>query len=205
MKTVFVDVARCIGCRHCEIACALEHSSNKDLMSVLNDNPQPRPRINVGLGIDFLTFPNRCRHCDPAPCMQTCPTGAIYRNAEYGSVLVNTEKCISCGMCAMVCPFSAISFYTTPQQTGKSVSCKCDDCIDRQNKNIKPACVEACKTGALIFEEINMAISRSRQEVVMKITGDIKGLPSSGEPENISMFKNIKEKIAALGPLPSSC
>ena len=203
MKTVFVDVARCIGCRHCETACALEHSSNKDLMSVLNDNPQPQPRIKVGLGIDFLTFPNRCRHCDPAPCMQICPTGAIYRNAEYGSVLVNEEKCISCGMCAMVCPFSTISFYSTPQ-TGKPVSHKCDDCIDRQNKNIRPACVEACKTGALRFGESNTVISRAKQEIVMKITGDIKGLPSAGEPENISMFKNIKEKIAALGPLPSS-
>ncbi|MBW2010744.1 MAG: 4Fe-4S dicluster domain-containing protein, partial [Deltaproteobacteria bacterium] len=113
MKTVFVDVEKCVGCRHCEIACAIEHSQKKDLMSVLQDTPQPQPRIKVGLGIDFMTFPNRCRHCDPAPCRQICPTGAIYRDEESGSVLVKEDECISCGMCAMVCPFSAITFHKT--------------------------------------------------------------------------------------------
>jgi len=180
-----------------------EHSVGKDLSSVLNDKPGPLPRIKVGQGIDILTFPNRCRHCDPAPCMQACPTGAIFRNVDHGSVLVKEDRCISCGMCAMVCPFSAIIFHNT-RETDNQISYKCDDCIDRRRKEIIPACVEACKTGALLFGGINEIINKSKQDVVMKITSDIKGIKPSGEPENIIKFKGIMEKIAGLGPLPSS-
>ena len=203
MKTVFINMSRCIGCRHCEIACLIEHSAKKDLGSVLNDEPKPLPRIKVGLGIDFSTFPNRCRHCDPAPCRQTCPTGAIFRDIDQGSVLVKEDKCISCGMCAMVCPFSAILFHNT-REANNQISYKCDDCIDRRRKEIIPACVDACKTEALVFGEINEIIGSSKQDVVRKITSDIKGVESFGEPKNIVMFKAIMGKIAGLGTFPSS-
>jgi anaerobic carbon-monoxide dehydrogenase iron sulfur subunit len=203
MKTVLVNVEKCVGCRHCEIACAKEHSKNKDLLSILNDDPQPQPRISVGLGIDFMKFPNRCRHCDPAPCHQICPTGAIYKDDEFGSVLVKETSCISCGMCAMVCPFSAITFHRTPA-TNTFVSYKCDDCIDRQKDGKEPACVEACKAGALVFGDINEIISGLKKDVVMEITKDIKGIEPSEVPANIRMFQSIKEKIAQLGPMPSS-
>ncbi|MEA1968576.1 MAG: 4Fe-4S dicluster domain-containing protein [Thermodesulfobacteriota bacterium] len=203
MKTVFVNVEKCIGCRHCEIACAKEHSNNKDLLSILNDDPQPQPGISVGLGIDFMKFPNRCRHCDPAPCQQICPTGAIYRDEESGSVIVKETSCISCGMCAMVCPFSAITFHRTPA-VNTLISYKCDDCIERRKDGREPACAEACKTGALIFGNINEIISSKKQDIVMEITKDIKGIEPSEVPENIRIFQSIKEKLAQLGPMPSS-
>lgn len=203
MKTVFVNAEKCIGCRHCEIACAKEHSTNKDMLSILNDDPQPQPRISVGLGIDFMKFPNRCRHCDPAPCQQVCPTGAIYKDESLGSVIVNEARCISCGMCAMVCPFNAIAFYRTPASE-KAVSYKCDDCIERQKNGKEPACVEACKVGALVFGEVNDIIDGLKKDIVMEITKNIKGMEPSDMPENIKMFQGIKEKIAQLGPMPSS-
>ncbi len=213
MKTVFVEVQKCVGCRHCEIACAVEHSEEKALLSFLNDDPQTQPRIKVGAGIDFMTFPNRCRHCDPAPCLQICPTGAIHRDKEFGSVLVQEDRCISCGMCAMACPFSAITFQKT--RTGnRSVSYKCDDCIDlkrmdhgkndHDEEEKQPACVEACKTGALVFGEINETIQLARRDDALNITGYLKGKQAFDMPENIKMFKGIMEKIACLGPLPSS-
>lgn len=203
MKTVFVKVERCVGCRHCEIACSVEHSHNKDILPLLNDKPNPQPRIKVGMGVDFLTFPNRCRHCDPAPCDQACPTGAIFRHELSGSVLVREDKCISCQMCAMVCPFSAITFQKTLTKN-RFVSYKCDNCIERLKAGGIPACVESCKTGALIFEEINEISQSSKQDIVMKITKEIKGVESSKLPENIRIFENILEKIARLGPIASS-
>jgi len=203
MKTVFVNAAKCVGCRHCEIACAKAHATREDMQAVLHDDPRPRPRISVGLGIDFMKFPNRCRHCDPAPCHQVCPTGAIYRDEALGSVLVNEARCISCGMCAMVCPFNAIRFYPTAD-TATDVSYKCDDCIARQAAGRDPACVEACKTGALVFGEVNAIIDGLKKDVVMDITRDIKGMPPADIPGNIRMFQGIKEKVAQLGPLPSS-
>jgi carbon-monoxide dehydrogenase iron sulfur subunit len=106
-------------------------------------------------------------------------------------------------MCAMVCPFNAIAFYPTPD-TKKAVSYKCDDCIERQKSGKEPACVEACKAGALVFGEVSDIIDGLKKDIVMEITKDIKGLEPSAVPVNIRMFQRIKEKIAQLGPLPSS-
>jgi Fe-S-cluster-containing hydrogenase component 2 len=58
--------------------------------------------------LDMAEFPVKCRHCDPAPCQQACPTGAIYRDASFDLVLIDAEKCTSCAICAMVGPFDAL-------------------------------------------------------------------------------------------------
>ncbi|MGQ4833827.1 MAG: 4Fe-4S dicluster domain-containing protein [Candidatus Asgardarchaeia archaeon] len=45
----------------------------------------------------IIIFPDKCRHCNPAPCMQVCPTGAITRQSEFDTVIINEEKCIDSG------------------------------------------------------------------------------------------------------------
>ncbi|MGA1863799.1 MAG: 4Fe-4S dicluster domain-containing protein [bacterium] len=179
MKTVFINPERCIGCKQCQIACAIEHSESKNLYKAIYERITPRPRILVAPGLCLnSSLPNQCRHCDPAPCMGVCPTGAISRDSDHGIVLVDGKKCISCAMCAMVCPFDVLTF--SPQQDsgpGKSVAVKCDHCIDRRRKGKVPACVEACKVGALVFGELNDLIKSARtrlsKEVSMAV-GEIK-------------------------------
>lgn len=201
METVFVNVEKCIGCRHCELACARVHARDKKPFSGLTD--LPKPRIKVGTGVDFIPFPNRCRHCDPAPCLQICPSGAIYKDEGTGAVLINENRCISCAMCAMVCPFNAISFYPASGMDHE-VAYKCDNCIDCQKKDKIPACVDACKTNALVFGEINGILDEKEQGFIRKFTEDLNGGPLSDLPDNIRAFKAIKQKIAQLGPMPSS-
>lgn len=202
MKTILVKPERCIGCRHCEVACAIEHSQSKDLFSMINEVPVSTPRIRVEVGIDYLTFPNRCRHCNPAPCMSVCPTNALERDEETGSVIVNYEKCIDCYMCAIACPFGVIQFRNVYQlRPNREVNAKCDNCIDRQRKGKEPACVEACKTGALEFGEVNDLIRTSRKDFTVRV------LESQGAevevrkvPANIEAFRNIMKEVAELGP-----
>lgn len=164
MKMVFVNPERCIGCRQCEFACALEHSrSHVDAVAMLED-PPPRTRVHVEPGFAFSgSFPNRCRHCKPAPCQQVCPTAAIYRDPKQDLVLVEPGKCIACAMCAMVCPFDALTFY--PLADGPQphiVAVKCDGCIGRVRVGRVPACVEACKVGALVYGELNDLVRDGR-------------------------------------------
>ena len=203
VRSVMVRPERCIGCRHCEVACALEHSQSKELFSMFSEEPVSVPRIRVEVGVDLLTFPNRCRHCNPAPCMQVCPTGALYRDDDTDSVVVDYKKCISCAACAIACPFGIIRFEKVYHvHINREVNAKCDNCIDRQREGKEPACVEACKTGALEFGDINELIRVSRKDFTVRL------LKSQGAevevpkiPENISAFRGIMKKVSEEGVL----
>jgi carbon-monoxide dehydrogenase iron sulfur subunit len=163
MLTVFVNPERCIGCLQCEFACAVEHSSSSVPASAFLERPTPRKRIHVQAGPSPNTsFPNKCRHCDPAPCQQVCPTAAIWRDPVHGVVLIDARKCISCAMCAMVCPFDVLTFYPLEGSAG-AVAVKCDACIDRLQGARVPACVEACKVDALTFGDINELTDAGRR------------------------------------------
>jgi carbon-monoxide dehydrogenase iron sulfur subunit len=206
MKNIFINHELCIGCRHCEIACAVEHSQSKNLFEMLNEVPQSRPRIHIEVGVDFLTFPNRCRHCDPAPCIQVCPTDALYRDNETGNVLIAYDKCINCGACAVACPFGIITFHNVPQISfGREVNAKCDGCNERVLEGKEPACVDACKTGALIFGDINQLIRNSRKDFTIRmISSQGADVETSKIPKTVKQYREILKKIAEIGPLPNS-
>lgn len=191
MLTVFVDPQKCIGCLQCEFACGVEHSHTRDPVAALGEVPVPRKRVHVQAGPSANTaFPNKCRHCDPAPCQQVCPTGAIYRDADHDAVLIDTGKCIACAMCAMVCPFDVITYHAVADRTApyiaatatrpaafttgdghetRLVAVKCDACIARQREGRIPACVEVCKTGALQFGEINDIVAAGRRRETVTV------------------------------------
>ncbi len=141
MKTVFVRPELCIGCRHCEIACAIEHSESRRLFDAIHEEKRSLPRIHVEVGVNCLTFPNRCRHCDPAPCMQVCPTGSLCRDPVTGSVVVRYDRCIGCAVCAMACPFGIIHFQRVHNlDTDREVNAKCDNCIKAGSRPVpRPA------------------------------------------------------------------
>jgi len=162
-ELIYVDPSKCMGCRSCEIACAVEHSLSKNLFLSVAEKPLPRKRVRVVPADNFIV-PMRCMHCDDAPCVAVCPTGAMEKTAE-GFVVVGTLKCIGCRMCMMACPFG----HPVYDPTSKIVI-KCDHCPDRMKKRLPPACVEACPTGALRYgrveELLEETAARKAKELV---------------------------------------
>lgn len=140
-KEIFVRTDRCMGCHSCETACAVEHSSGKSLYSAMLEKPAPRRRVFVEWVAPDKSMPVLCRHCEDAPCMHACISGAISRTPE-GVVVTDAEKCIGCWTCVMVCPFGVINRHL---ETHKAY--RCDRCPGREI----PACVDACPTNALIY------------------------------------------------------
>lgn len=152
MKTVIVRPERCVGCLQCRLACAVEHSQTQTLAAAIHEDLRPRTRIRVYPGRQHLAFPNKCRHCDPAPCQQVCIAGAISRDGARGTVDIDPQRCINCAMCAMACPFGVLTYsalFLTPEKS--AVALKCDQCPAREQVGRVPACVEACKVGALTY------------------------------------------------------
>ena len=95
--------------------------------------PGLRPGCASIRGGGHLAFPNKCRHCDPAPCQEVCIAGAIRRDASRGTVDIDPQRCISCAMCAMACPFGVLTYAPLAAAPDKlAVALKCDQCPDRE-------------------------------------------------------------------------
>lgn len=171
MKEVIVHPERCVGCMQCTLACATAHSRSQTLFGASQEQPCPKPRIHVGAGCFNEGFPNRCRHCDPAPCALACLTGAIYRRASTGTVMINPDACINCASCAMACPYGVIRYHEDPfGPVGKTIAVKCDNCSQRVAQGLAPACVETCMTGALTWEEMGSAMKRQTDAVARSMS-----------------------------------
>ncbi|MDF2930076.1 MAG: hydrogenase, Fe-only [Anaerospora sp.] len=119
---VIADAKACIGCRVCEVACAVAHAEKT---------------------------PVQCHHCEDAPCAKCCPAGAIGR--QNNKVIINEKTCIGCKSCMIACPFGAIELIVSPRtlenpELPSVVASKCDLC---NNRSKGPACVQACPRQAL--------------------------------------------------------
>ena len=201
MLTVFVDPQRCIGCLQCEFACAVEHSHSRDPVAAFGEVPVPRRRVHVQAGPHPNTaFPNRCRHCDPAPCQQVCPTGAIHRDAAHDAVLIDTSKCIACAMCAMVCPFDVITYHQLADGASpRTVAVKCDACIDRLIAGRIPACVEVCKVGALQFGDVNQIVAAGQRRETAAVLAATSPEPPAPAPDPLGAWRMLGATVGHPG------
>jgi carbon-monoxide dehydrogenase iron sulfur subunit len=196
MRQVVVHPERCVGCLQCMLACATAHSQSRRLPTAVLESPLPKPRVHVGVGRLDEGFPNRCRHCDPAPCMLACLPGAIYRDAHTNTVLIDADRCINCASCAMVCPFGVLRYHQEHQAPpGKTVAVKCDNCIGRQHQGLIPACVEACRTQALTFEPLVEAMKRKTDQVARSASA---GMAEAEQPAGVALLHGIKKEQVRL-------
>jgi carbon-monoxide dehydrogenase iron sulfur subunit len=140
MKKIIPKEEYCIGCQLCEVYCALEHSRSKNIHKFKNEYPLPKNRVKVEIN-GKTSFALSCRHCEDAPCVDACISGAMQKDPETGIVINNHDKCVGCWMCIMSCPFGAIR-----KGDDEKVSLKCDFCPDLN----EPACVANCPQEALI-------------------------------------------------------
>jgi len=157
LPEVYNDFELCTGCKSCEIACAIEHSTSKDLFGAVFERQYPRKRIFVCAAAG-QSIPLNCHHCEDAPCLHACPAGALYR--EENIVKHAGERCLGCGACQMACPFGVIA-----RLPNSKVVAKCDGCPDRQT----PACVDACPTGAVKFGDPSAMEHIRRQKIAQKL------------------------------------
>ena len=162
-----IDLNVCVGCHACVTSCK-EWNTSGSAGALADFNPYDADptgtffnrvqTFEVGTYPDTQTvhFPKSCLHCEDPPCVPVCPTGASYKRAEDGIVLVDYDKCIGCKTCAWACP------YGVREQDGKrKVMTKCTLCVDRihdlglPERDRQPACVLACPTSARLFGDIH--------------------------------------------------
>ncbi len=162
-----IDLDVCVGCHACAVN-SKEWNSGGVAAPLTDLNPYDEDPLGVwfnrvhtyetsdggGQGCT-VHFPRSCLHCDEPACVAVCPTGASYKRAEDGIVLVNEDLCIGCKLCSWACPYGAREY-----DYDAGVMKKCTLCIDRiYNDNLAvedrvPACVATCPTSARHFGDL---------------------------------------------------
>jgi Fe-S-cluster-containing dehydrogenase component/CRP-like cAMP-binding protein len=143
-RAMVIDLEKCVRCDDCVRACASSHGGN------------PRFRRH-GKSFENLMVANACMHCTDPVCMIGCPTGAIHRSLQSGSVIINDLTCIGCATCANSCPYNNISMAAIRDADDRAITdpesqkpimkaTKCDYCEGQLGG---PACVRACPHDAL--------------------------------------------------------
>lgn len=187
-----IDLDTCVGCQACATSC--KEWNTQGYSAPLNDkNPYGASPEGTWLnrihGYEvkapeddqsrIVHFPRSCLHCEEPACVTVCPTGASYKRAEDGIVLVNPETCIGCKLCSWACPYGAREY-----DYDHGVMKKCTLCVDRiYNENFAvedrvPACVKACPTGARHFGDLGDAESKVSRLVAERGGYDL--LPEMG-------------------------
>lgn len=160
-KIIHTDLKRCMGCKNCELACAVAHSQSRDLLSALIEKTKPISRVKV-IAVENVAVPIQCMHCEDSPCVRICPTKALSRKEGEDHILFNSELCIGCHSCVLVCPFGAAQ-----QRGGKIV--RCDLCIDRLEEGEEPACVIGCPVGCRVLTTAEDVAGKRRQEAATEM------------------------------------
>jgi carbon-monoxide dehydrogenase iron sulfur subunit len=74
----------------------------------------------------------------------------MYVDKVTGARMIDATKCIGCGLCAKACPYNSDG-HIIKYNASKNVYVKCDMCTGRADG---PACVQACKWGALEVKKL---------------------------------------------------
>lgn len=162
LKEIFVKTEMCTGCNTCKIACAVEHSQSKNLFAAIHEIPRPKSRVYVEYLPGNTKVPILCRHCEEAPCVNACISGAITRT-NLNTVVTDNDKCIGCWTCVMVCPYGVIG-----RDKAQARAYRCDRCPDLET----PACVSSCPTNALVYQTVE-SFSKHQRKTASKelVTG----------------------------------
>ena len=142
------------------------YAKNDPMLDNLSDDE--KRRLFAVEQIFYFYMPRICNHCLNAGCVAACPSGAIYKRAEDGIVLINQDKCRGWRMCVSSCPYKK-TFYNW--STGKSE--KCILCYPRLETGQAPACFHSCVgriryLGALLYDadKIEAAVNVPDEELV---------------------------------------
>ena len=114
-----IDLDTCVGCHACATNCK-EWNTSGHSAPLTDVNAYQAEQRGVWFNRVFtyevggqgpaartVHFPKNCLHCQKPDCVTVCPTGASYKRAEDGIVLIDHDRCIGCKLCSWACAYGA--------------------------------------------------------------------------------------------------
>ncbi|MBU1657702.1 dimethyl sulfoxide reductase anchor subunit [bacterium] len=186
------DATACVGCHCCEVACNEQ-----------NNNPAEIKWRRVG-EMEGGIFPRfsqlfnsmSCNHCIDPACLIGCPTNSYIKISETGIVVHDDDTCIGCQYCTWNCPYGVPTYHEE-----RNIVTKCHMCHERLDVGQTPACVQACPSGAIMIESVNVEKWLNEdmaKEANMPFLPDARITNSTTRytlPENLPQMKELDEHI----------
>ena len=141
------DATACVGCHCCEVACNEQNNNPADIKW---------RRVGEMEGGEFPAFSQlfnsmSCNHCIDPECLIGCPTNSYIKIEETGIVIHEDDTCIGCHYCTWNCPYGVPTYHEE-----RKIVTKCDMCQEKMDVGETPACVQACPSGAIMIETVNV-------------------------------------------------
>lgn len=187
-KAILYDATRCTACRGCQAICKEWNENDEIIPTEQNgvksnnwgsyENPKdlaPNTWLKITFNevehydkLDWLFNRRACMHCTDAPCVDVCPSGALYKDGVYGITGFNKDLCTGCGYCVEFCPFDVPrlkgSFVLGNTKMSKCVLCT-QPGLNRLDSGYTPACVKTCPTKALQYGDRSTMIAEGKKKV----------------------------------------
>lgn len=175
------DQNKCVGCTDCEKACKKVNLVPKDQMRLyVEDKTDPNNKAEKR----YVRV--SCQQCVDAPCVKVCPTKACHKDALTGITTTNMDDCIACKYCIVACPYD-VRFINKETKSAES----CNFCLDTNLKNgLEPACVEACKYDALVFDDLND--EEAHISKLLKVKDSVRMRPECGTNPSLRYIPVVK-------------
>jgi Fe-S-cluster-containing dehydrogenase component len=171
---MLIDTTRCIGCFTCRVACQRQNSLGPEVGLVRFEEHERGTYPLVSLE----HVPLQCMHCQDAPCVGVCPTGASFKGGG-GIVGVDPGRCIGCKYCMAACPYRVRSFDEASGTVDKCRFCA----VQTLSGAATCTCVDACPTSARIFGDLDDPTSELSRAIVER-----NALPIAGGLTQVSVF-----------------
>jgi len=131
MKRLFIDLEICNKCEECRACCEYFYHPQNNGVSSLRE---------------YAAFATICRHCEEAPCVNSCYHNALERVSD-GHIKRYKLRCTSCKSCSLACPFGIILNDFIPY-----LDSRCDYCTALSGK--LPKCIVSCPENAIEVKEV---------------------------------------------------
>jgi formate dehydrogenase iron-sulfur subunit len=188
----FTDTSVCIGCKACEVACKEWNELPADDVGWTGHSYDNTGHLGASTwrhvafveqqldgSMRWLMSSDVCKHCTSAPCLEVCPTGALFRT-EFDTVVVQDDVCNGCGYCVSACPFGVID---RSEDDGRAH--KCTLCYDRLKDGMTPACAQACPTESIQFGPLEELRERAFERLdVLHVAGESSARLYGADPDD---------------------
>ena len=165
------DFRKCVGCRVCEVACAMKNHGEVNPYKSRIKIYTYQPTVFIGIV---------CQQCGDRPCVNACPVEpdkdgrrALYEDPNTKALAVDEDRCINCGKCVDACGSQRngnIRMNDDEQPDGMCVLC--GECVKQCPQNalsILPRTTDgkyAAKSADVIAEEAIEVLYGGKKTIV---------------------------------------